>query len=602
MWNAPTRTLSDSFPPAVGPFPRVLMQRERGGDSMATASAIVRPLTSNAVSPWFWLLGLMGTLVPGALGAQVLEVRAFDQGTRNPSASAIISLLDSTGAILTRGLTDQLGRVVLQVPRSGEYRVQGDRIGYTTTVSDPIRLQVPGPPFVLRLALGVTRVSLPDVVVRGNQVACGVDGVAGAGLAEAWSEARKTLTVTTLTTDLVRPTIEIRTFERELDLKDRVTSERTIQVRQTTGPPFATVEPRKLWVEGFAEPAGDDIVYYAPDANLLLTEEFLRYHCFRLVRGSREHRGLLGLGFEPLPDRDVPDVKGTLWIDPKEGALRELAYDYVNLERDFGQAAASGMLSFAGVPGVGWIVERWHIRSPRFRAQHLRGIDGSGGRSRMDIAGYFETGGEARVLERVVGPAVLAGVVWDSLEGGPLVGARVALSGGTPSTLTDDEGRYRLEIMQDGDVTFGADHPRLTLFGIRGPESVRVVRGSEVRVDIGVPSLARAVALLCPSAPSRSDSTMVIAGVVQHADGQPAVDVDVFVRWERGELVRQGNNPLVQTQASRMETGSDEEGRFQICHIPYGAQVEVRIADKDAPPTTFLATKPLLPFLVALPR
>ncbi len=551
---------------------------------------------------WSWVFLLACGLMPGRMAAQVLEVRAIDQGTRDPAASAIISLLDSTGTILTRGLTDHLGRVVLRVPRSGEYRIQGDRIGYTSTVSDAMHLQVPGPPFTLRLVLGATRVTLPDVVVRGSQVACGVEGVAGAGLAEAWSEARKVLTAIALTSDLVRPTIEIRTFERELDLKDRVTSERTIQVRQTTGPPFVTVEPRKLWVEGFAEPLGDDIVYYAPDAKLLLTDEFLQYHCFRLVRGSRDHQGLLGLGFEPLPDRDVPDVTGTLWIDPKEGALRELAYDYVNLERDFGQAAASGRLSFSGVPGVGWIVERWHIRSPRFRTQHLRGTDGSGGRARTDIAGYFETGGEARVVERALGPAVIVGVVWDSLEGGPLVGARVALSGGTPSTVTDDEGRYRLEIMQDGDVVLGADHPRLTLFGIRAPESVRVVRGCEARVDLAVPSLERAVTMLCRSAPSGSDSTMVIAGLVQHADGQPAVDVDIFVRWERGELVRQGNNPIVQTEASRMETGSDEEGRFQICHIPYGAQVEVRIADRDAPPTIFLATKLLLPFLVALPR
>ncbi len=600
MWNALTRTLSDFRPPIIcGPSLKVLPDPR--GWRPATAPADVRPLTRGSVRR-FGRVGLLAALVPGALGAQVIEVRAVDQGTRDPAASAIISLLDSTGAILTRGLTDQLGRVVLRVPRSGEYRIQGDRIGYTGTVSDPIRLQVPGAPFVIRLVLGVTRVSLPDVVVRGNQVACGVEGVAGAGLAEAWEETRKTLTATTLTTDQVRPTIEIRTFARELDLKDRVTSERTLQVRQTTGPPFATVEPRKLWVEGFAEPAGDDIVYYAPDAKLLLTEEFLRYHCFRLVRGSGEYRGLLGLGFEPLPDRDVPDVKGTLWIDPQEGALRELSYDYVNLERDFGQAAASGMLSFAGVPGVGWIVERWHIRSPRFRTQHLRGVDGSGGRARTDIAGYFETGGEAKVLERVVGPAVIAGVVWDSLDGGPLVGARVALSGGTPSTLTDDEGRYRLEIMQDGDVAFATDHPRLTLFGIKAPESVRVARGSEVRVDVGIPSLAQAVALLCPSPPPGSDSTMAIAGVVQHADGQPAVDVDIFVRWERGELVRQGSNPLVQTRASRMETGSDEEGRFQICHIPYGAQVEVRIGDADASPTTFLANKPFIPFLVALPR
>jgi len=256
------------------------------------------------------------------------------------------------------------------------------------------------------------------------------------------------------------------------------------------------------------------------------------------------------------------------------------------------------MLSFSGIPGVGWIVEQWHIRSPRFR----RGTDGSGGREKTDIAGYFETGGEARVVERVLGPGVIVGVVWDSLEGGPLVGARVDLVGGTPSTLTDAEGRYRLEITQDGDVILRADHPRLTLFGIRAPESVRVVRGSETRVDIAVPSLERAVTMLCRSTPSGSDSTMVIAGLVQHADGQPAVDVDIFVRWERGELVRQGNNPIVQTQTSRMETGSDEEGRFQICHIPYRAQVEVRIGDRNAPPTTFLATKPFLPFLVALPR
>ena len=58
--------------------------------------------------------------------------------------------------------------------------------------------------------------------------------------------------------------------------------------------------------------------------------------------------------------------------------------------------------------------------------------------------------GPARSQER---PATVAGVVADNQFGGPLPGARVELLGSDVSTLADREGRFRLSIMREGDVS-----------------------------------------------------------------------------------------------------------------------------------------------------
>ena len=51
-----------------------------------------------------------------------------------------------------------------------------------------------------------------------------------------------------------------------------------------------------------------------------------------LTEGEDEEEGLLGLEFEPVEDRGVPEISGVLWLDADDGHLQWLDYDYEYLD------------------------------------------------------------------------------------------------------------------------------------------------------------------------------------------------------------------------------------------------------------------------------
>lgn len=526
-----------------------------------------------ALAALAWGVFLLGGARAGQ--AQSVRVIALDGQTGDVAPSTILFLLDSANVVVARALTDIVGQAVLRGPRAGQYRVRADRIGYETTYSDPFPLDNRLEPVVLRLRLGNRRVQLPDVVVTANRLSCGADAVAGQGLGEAWSEARKVLTAASITQETVRPLLELRTIERQLTPDLRLVSERALDVRRTTGAPFVTVDPATIWAKGFATGDRQSVRYFAPDADLLLRDEFLQFHCFRLAFDQRDHRGLVGLAFEPLPSRTVPEIEGTLWLDLTQGTLRDIDFIYVNVEDLVPESEASGNVRFKQIPGVGWIVDRWYIRSPR-----LVRADPSN-REDVALAGFFETGGESSLVSSPVPPALITGTVWDSLAGGPLVGAQVMLAGGDPSTTTDQRGSYVLALTRGGDVAVEAVHPRLAIFGVTLPP-VHVELGKETRVDIAVPGTLGLLRRFCSEAVAADPHLGLLAGFLRDAGGAPLVDVDVTVRWVDPADSTQA--AVGATRATRtLGTSTDDDGRFQFCGLPVGSDIGLRIGPDTRP-------------------
>src|SRR6185295_10394123 len=103
-----------------------------------------------------------------------------------------------------------------------------------------------------------------------------------------------------------------------------------------------------------------DTWYHGPDAELLLSDEFLGDHCF-LVAASPVSSSLIGLAFEPAPQRDLPEIAGTLWIDDKTSELRSLEFGYVNAQIPQGLQNIGGKIEFSRLPNGAWIVSDWHI-------------------------------------------------------------------------------------------------------------------------------------------------------------------------------------------------------------------------------------------------
>jgi len=125
----------------------------------------------------------------------------------------------------------------------------------------------------------------------------------------------------------------------------------------------------------------------------LISDAFLRTHCFETKPGRGETEGLIGLAFTPARDRTLPDITGTLWIDRGTAMLHHLDFTYVRLPQELVASRAGGRLEFMRVPSGAWIVRDWVIRMPVAQVKHLPMAMGT----ELAIVKFQEVGGN--VLE-----------------------------------------------------------------------------------------------------------------------------------------------------------------------------------------------------------
>ena len=200
--------------------------------------------------------------------------------------------------------------------------------------------------------------------------------------ADLWDAAQRTFEAITRA-DSATPTMLVREWRRALDFRFQLRSEQSDTNEVRTRHPFEKPAPSNLERVGYIQRQGWSIVYYGPDPGLLLSERFLRNHCFRRVEGEGAMAGLAGLGFAPLPGVRIPDVRGVLWVNQAQGELRSLEYTWINPPFEADAPGIGGRADFARLAGVGWIVQRWNIRMARPEAGYVRGFDG-----------YTDQGGE----------------------------------------------------------------------------------------------------------------------------------------------------------------------------------------------------------------
>ncbi|HEX8317743.1 carboxypeptidase regulatory-like domain-containing protein [Longimicrobium sp.] len=336
--------------------------------------------------------------------------------------------------------------------------------------------------------LEAIRVGPPD---RG----CVVNPRTGLRTAAVWEAARQVL-METQAAEARGGLFTIRRFHRELDRSTAfVRSAREDSTTERRVTPFRSLPAAELARNGYVRREGNDHVFIAPDATVLLSEEFLDGHCFRVVPGRRAEAGLVGLEFEPVRGRRLPDVSGTLWLDPASADLRSMEFAYTGLPGyayDEGEVWG-GRMEFARTAAGAWMVNRWTLRLPSMGVPtglYARGMGGG----RLRVAVFSEIGGEvlrADGSERAAAPAgVVAGVVFDSAQGAPLPGATVALVGTPYSAHTDSAGAFRIAGVPAGRYEVAFTHPRVDSVGRRvAAVPVQVGASGESRVSLALPAI-----------------------------------------------------------------------------------------------------------------
>ena len=452
----------------------------------------------------------------GRAGAQDVRVEVVEASTGRPIVGANVSLLDSAAAIsLGGGFSDQRGRTDLRAPARGPYRVRADKVGYDTWTS--VQLQLGDRPVLVRVGMAPTRTPAP--IMPRSETACQQLTGPGTPAGDLWVELKKALTASAMTEAQGLVPLDVDLYERVLDRNLAIVSERAEQRTRISRRPVTGISWDQVDSAKRGEASNND-VYRAPDAATMLSDQFVRSHCYAAIRGYGPETGLTGLEFKPARVAAQPELTGVLWLDPKANALRSLSFDYVNLPIPLRIARTTGRVEFQQLAGGQWIVPRWYIRMPRIARVNSTDV-GSPAVSRDTLVGYQEVGGAARPTgtppvstgaaaapSPASAPAVdsppaarqsmLTGIVYDSTTGRALSGVQVSTGGGRFKTQTRSGGGYELAIDGALDDTIVFEHPRLRLFHIAERlQPISMQAGAHGRASVIIPSYESLRKRLC---------------------------------------------------------------------------------------------------------
>lgn len=527
--------------------------------------------------------------VSTAARAQTVRGTVTDTGSALPVAGAIVRLLalerESTGVEAPPVLSDERGRFLVRVPYAGRWIVEVKRIGVRPVRTAPMAL-VAGEDRELRLMVAPIQPRLSAVRVLGES-RCAERVASARETATLWEEVRAALTATRITSE-TEPRVRLTRWSRRLHPRTRAVIAEQQRMAGEGNARFLGASGERLSRDGYIVPSGAGWTYSAPDAEGLLSPEFVRDHCFRPAV-SDTARGLVGLAFEPAADRRLPDIAGVLWLDAATSELRRLEYTYTRLPLGVRHEAVGGYVDFARRANGSWIVRTWAIRMPEIRLVRDRDVGAimMDAEPRPTVTALLEEGGEAMVAAPpaadpaagagaadTVGEPRITGTVWDSTAGMPLVGARVTVEGLPYASTTDERGAFELRLHDPGTYTVAARHPRVDSLGAPPPSGTARVRRGATRLDLALPSASAIAARLCPG--GILPSTGVVHGRARVLGAAtPEGEWKLSMRWR--ERVRADGVPEWRAVEGRGSVTVGPDRRFVLCDVPAARELRLTL-------------------------
>ncbi|HET7023893.1 MAG TPA: carboxypeptidase-like regulatory domain-containing protein [Gemmatimonadales bacterium] len=347
------------------------------------------------------LLSLSTLLFAGAARAQVIRGRLSSE-LEGPTAGAIVELLDAGGAELGRTLSAASGRYGFVAPAAGSYRLKVLRIGYPVWVSDTVSV---GAAEVREFSpqLPARRVVLASIEVHARNQ-CSVHPKEGELTAQLLEEGRKAVSAAEAAYQGHDYRYRVRRYRRDFDRDLVVVLDTTFAETENDIWPVQSLPVADLERGGFiqdTDPFGAP-TWYGPDAQVIFSDFFLGDHCFAIGKPEPSDSGLVRLEFRVVKGHELPDLNGTLWIDPKTLDLDHLDFTYTRrpdwVPRD---AVVGGRLDFLRLPTGLWIIRRWALRVPIPARQEGTGY--------YSVSGYQEEGGSVVRVTGKDGEVVFGG-------------------------------------------------------------------------------------------------------------------------------------------------------------------------------------------------
>ena len=325
---------------------------------------------------WLFFLLAVGFPSPGA--GQVIEghVRSEDEV---PIEGVLVLALDSLGSAQSSWITGEEGVFRLTVPHPGSWLLRAERIGFGVAEKE-----------VLVGEEGLSRIFIEmltvPVAIEGLEVS--VDqrcpgASSSPGVAELWREARNVLTSVRRSRNTGASRFQVSFNRRDYRtggfLPEFLEHESTDTVVATGMVPMQSAPPDFLAREGFIVLTDDTASYYAPDADVLLSDQFLTGHCFH--QEERDDGGpWVGLGFDPI-DPSAMDIRGTFWLPTSPEVWPHIEFTWTNhpwklmevvspvsrglsVEPARLEGRVGGRVELSFLEDIGWIVHRWWMRWP----------------------------------------------------------------------------------------------------------------------------------------------------------------------------------------------------------------------------------------------
>ncbi|MEQ9400427.1 MAG: carboxypeptidase regulatory-like domain-containing protein [Longimicrobiales bacterium] len=515
------------------------------------------------------VLGVIASTAPEALAGQSISGRVTEAGTGRPVVGALVRLVNSDGLRGASFLTAGDGLYRIDAPSPGTYTLLIERIGYSDTRVGPFALTETGHTSRNVVATQAP-IELDGLVVAGTSRECRLTANDAGRTSVAWAQVRKALDAATWTKHHGALLLTLSEWQRRrspgsLSIVDEV------RRRKATigGNSVRSLPPEELEAFGYVRTSEATVDYYGPDAEVLLSDKFLSTHCFGILDSESTEGELLGLTFEPLENRGLPDISGTVWVHRRTGRLDRIDFSYEHLDLPRGQDLAGGMVRYVELPDGRWVVREWYIRAPSLR--QVRSHSALGRSDRHMVDAVHETGSE---IVSVGGagwrwsadqPQInLSGTVYDSTSARFLADATVRVAGRGWRTTTDSDGTYEIGGLPEGTYRVVFEHPRLDSLGLapRGMD-VALSRAGPNVADLAIGSRTTLLAETCPIG-----STGILVGRVTTPDQSVPVP---------GATVR------VTAEGQAVETVSAVDGTYRLCALPTGASLSVRArAGRDA--------------------
>jgi len=532
-------------------------------------------------------------MIPTAVRAQLVRGVVREAGTGAPLPGVVVAIHPAPGegdptTTLAATLSNAQGEYALTPNDSGRFIVSAKRIGVRQFRSEPILL-ARGATHRLDITVEGLRYSLPVVAVSGA-TPCRDERHDRNRIGALWEEARAALTASELSQRdrLVRT--RMTRYERIPDARSLgVRRETRNTVRGVTERAFVSWPAESLSAHGFARLLPDGMIeYFAPDERVLLSDYFVRDHCFGVAPEGAS--GEVGITFEPVRGQRKTDVEGTLWMDGRTFELKRLEFRYTNFPLPVQDRRAGGEVEFARLASGAWHVARWFMRVPRVEMQ--TDVSPLAGNRRMVnetpiITDFSEVGGQAVPEGATSAPpqTVLRGRVVDS-AGTALGGGKVALAGLPFEADVRIDGAFRLALPA-GRHTLIATHPDYDRLGLFAAEQeLTITEGEESVTLLQALGTVQILRQLCGYDAVADTVAAVRLTLPPLAPADSGVRRQVHLSWETPRILGDPSRPaVVRTTTAGIDRNVDTAGGVSVCELPPDRTitVEERFAN-GAPP------------------